>query len=72
MVVKWRLLVMTIKAILELKKTHKEMTEVLDELEVYEDGIDADWTETVTDYRWLLQMCKHRLTSLKQRKNMKE
>ena len=36
---------MTIKAILELKKTHKEMTEVLDELEVYEDGVDADWTE---------------------------
>ena len=63
---------MTIKAILELKKTHKEMTEVLDESEVYEDGIDADWTETVTDYRWLLQMCNHRLTSLKQRKNVKE
>ena len=62
---------MTIKAIVELQKTHKEMTEVLRELEVYEDGIDADWTETVTDYRWLLQMCKHRLTSLKQRKGDK-
>lgn len=48
------------------------MGEVLSELEVYEDGIDADWTETVTDYRWLLQMCKHRLTSLKQRKGIKQ
>ena len=62
---------MTIKVIVELQKTHKEMTEVLEELEVYEDGVDADWTETVTDYRWLLQMCKHRLTSLKQRKGDK-
>ena len=60
-----------IKAIAELKKTHKEMTEVLRELEVYEDGIDADWTEAVTDYKWLCQMCKHRLTSLKQRKGDK-
>lgn len=71
MVVKWRLMWM-IKAILELKKTHKEMTEVLDELEVYEDGIDADWTECVTDYKRLCQMCKHRLTSLKQRKWIQE
>ena len=63
---------MTIKAIVELQKTHKEMSEVLKELEVYEDGVDADWTETVTDYRWLCQMCKHRLTSLKQRKCVKE
>lgn len=63
---------MTIKAILELQKTHKEMAEVLEELEVYEDGIDADWTECVTDYKWLCQMCKHRLTSLKQRKNVKK
>ena len=61
-----------IKAIAEMKKTHKEMTEVLEELEVYEDGVDADWTETVTDYRWLLQMCKHRLTTLKNRKGDKK
>jgi len=65
-------MIVTIKAILELQKTHKEMTEVLDELEVYEDGIDADWTECVTDYKWLCQMCKHRLTSLKQRKGIKQ
>ena len=55
-----------------MKKTHKEMSSVLDELAVYEDGLDADWTETVTDYKWLCQMCKHRLTSLKQRKGIKQ
>ena len=43
MVVKWRLLVMTIKAILELKKTHSRMTTILNELEVLEDGVGADY-----------------------------
>ena len=60
-----------IKAIEELQKTHKEMSKVLDDLEHLDDGVGADWTETVTDYKWLLQMCKHRLTSLKMRKGNK-
>ena len=58
---------MTIKAILELKKTHKEMTEVLDDLETLEDGVDADWTETVTDYRWLVHELEHRRETLQKR-----
>ena len=45
---------MTIKAIDELKRTHKEVGKVLDELEVIEDGEDADYSTVTIDYRWLL------------------
>ena len=41
---------MVIKAISELKKTHEEMGRVLDELEVYEDGVDADYSSVTIDY----------------------
>ena len=58
---------MTIKAILELKKTHKEMTEVLDDLETLEDGVDSDYSSVTIDYRWLCQELKHRRTSLQKR-----
>ena len=58
---------MTIKAIIELKKTHEEMGELLDELAVLEDGVDADYSSVTIDYRWLLQELKHRRESLKQR-----
>ena len=60
-----------IKAIAEMKKTHSRMTTILNELEVLEDGVGADYSQVTIDYRWLLQMCKHRLTSLKQRKGDK-
>ena len=60
---------MTIKAILELKKTHKEMTEVLSELEVYEDGVACDYSTVTIDYKWLVNELNHRLTTLKQRSN---
>ena len=60
---------MTIKAILELKKTHSRMTTILNELEVLEDGVGAYWSQIVIDYKWLLNECNHRLTTLKQRDN---
>ena len=56
-----------IKAIAELKKTHARMTTVLNELEVLEDGLDADYSQVTIDYRWLLNECEHRLVTLKQR-----
>ena len=56
-----------IKAIEELKKTHKEMTEVLRELEVLEDGVDCDYSSVTIDYRWLCQELKHRRTTLQKR-----
>ena len=58
---------MTIKAILELKKTHKEMTEVLDDLERMEDGVGSDYSSVTIDYKWLLQELKHRRTTLQNR-----
>ena len=58
---------MVIKAISELKKTHEEMGRVLDELEVYEDGVDADYSSVTIDYKWLVNDLRHRLISLKQR-----
>ena len=58
---------MVIKAISELKKTHEEMTEVLRELEVYEDGVDADYSSVTIDYKWLVNDLRHRLISLRNR-----
>lgn len=58
---------MTIKAITELKKAHSRMTTVLNELEVLEDGEGADYSEVVTDYRWIVQMLEHRRTTLQKR-----
>ena len=58
---------MTIKAISELRKTHREMGEVLEFLEKYEDGIDADYSSVTIDYKWLCQELKHRRESLQKR-----
>ena len=57
-----------IKAIAEMKKTHKEMSRVLDELEHMEDGVDCDYSSVTIDYKWLLNELNHRLTTLKNRK----
>ena len=66
MVVKWRLLVM-IKAIAELKKYNTRLTTVLNELEKLEDGVDADYTDVVTDIRWNVLMLENRRESLQRR-----
>ena len=58
---------MVIKAISELKRTHEEMGEILDELAVLEDGVDADYSSVTIDYRWLVNDLRHRLISLKNR-----
>ena len=56
-----------IKAISVLKETHQEIGEVLEFLEEYEDGVDADYSSVTIDYRWLLQELKHRKTTLEKR-----
>ena len=56
-----------ITAIAELKKYHSRMTTILNELETLEDGVDVDYTDTVTDYRWLVQMLENRRDSLQRR-----
>lgn len=60
-------MVMTIKAILELKKYNARLTTVLNELETLEDGVDADYTDVVTDIRWNVLMLENRRESLQRR-----
>ena len=50
-----------------MKKTHARMTTVLNELEVLEDGIDADYSQVTIDYRWLVQELEHRRETLQKR-----
>ena len=66
-IVMWRLMLMVIKAISEMKKTHARMTTILNELEVLEDGIDADYSQVTIDYRWLVQELEHRRETLQRR-----
>jgi len=56
-----------IKAIDELKKTHARMTTLLNELAVLEDGLDADYSQLVIDYRWIANELEHRRTTLQKR-----
>ena len=59
---------MTIKAISELQKHHNRMKVILNELAILEDGVDADYSSVVIDYKWLLVELEHRLVSLRERK----
>ena len=56
-----------IKAIDEMKKTHARMTTLLNELAVLEDGLDADYSQVVIDYKWLCNELEHRRTTLQKR-----
>ena len=56
-----------IKAIAELKKYNTRLTTVLNELEKLEDGVDADYTDVVTDIRWNVLMLENRRESLQRR-----
>lgn len=58
---------MAIKEIEEMKKTHRRMTTILNELAVLEDGIDADYSQVTIDYRWLVQKLEHRRETLQKR-----
>lgn len=53
-----------IKEISDLKKAHTRMSTVLNELAVLEDGVGADYSEVVTDYRWIVQLLEHRRETL--------
>jgi len=54
-------------AIKKLKHTNARMTTVLNELEVLEDGKDADYSELVIDYRWIVSMLEQRRERLQKR-----
>ena len=56
-----------IKAISELQKYHSRMTTVLNELEVLEDGVDADYQECIIDLRGVVLMLENRRESLQRR-----
>ena len=56
-----------IKAIEELKKSHARMTTVLNELEILEDGKDADYSEVVINYRLIVRKLENRREQLQKR-----
>ena len=56
-----------IKAIAELKKYNARLTTVINELEVLEDGVGADYTDVITDIRWNVLMLENRRESLQRR-----
>ena len=68
---------MAVENIKQLKKTHSRMTTVLNELESLEYTeeeikeleleCDADYSEVITDYRWIVQMLEHRRETLQKR-----
>ena len=51
----------------QLRNAHARMTTILNELEVLEDGVDVDYSEVITDYKWLCNMLEHRRTTLQKR-----
>ena len=56
-----------ITAIEELKKSHARMTTVLNELEILEDGKDADYSEIVINYRLIVRKLETRREQLQKR-----
>ena len=58
---------MTIKAIEELKRYNARLTTVINELEVLEDGVNADYSDVVTDLHWITVMLENRMESLQKR-----
>ena len=55
------------KEIAEMKRTHFRMATVLNELDILEDGLDCDYSEVATDYRWIVQQLEHRRETLLKR-----
>ena len=58
---------MTIKAIEELKRYNARLTTVINELEVLEDGVNADYQDVLTDLHWNVVMLENRRESLQKR-----
>ena len=56
-----------IKAIEELNKSRIRLNTVVKELETLEDGVDADYTDVVTDLRWVVMTLENRRESLQRR-----
>ena len=56
-----------IKAIEELNKYKARLNTVISELETLEDGVNADYTDVVTDLRWVVLMLENRRESLQRR-----
>lgn len=56
-----------ITAISELNKYKIRLNTVLSELETLEDGIDADYSEIVTDLHWIVYHLEQRREQLQRR-----
>ena len=51
----------------ELKHIHSRMTTALNELAVLEDGKNVDYSEVITDYRWITHLLEARRETLQRR-----
>ena len=60
-------MIVTIKAILELKKYNARLTTVINELEVLEDGVGADYTDVIRDIRSNVMLLEQRREVLQRR-----
>ena len=58
---------MTNPQIKDLKHIHSRMTTALNELEHLEDGKGVDYSEVITDYRWIVNMLENRRETLQRR-----
>lgn len=51
----------------DLKHIHSRMTTALNELEHLEDGKGVDYSEVITDYRWITHLLEARREVLQKR-----
>ena len=56
-----------IDEIKELNRYKARLNTVLSELETLEDGVDADYSDVMTDLRWVVLMLENRRESLQRR-----
>ena len=56
-----------IDEIRELNRYKARLNTVLSELETLEDGVDADYSDVMTDLRWVVLMLENRRESLQRR-----
>ena len=58
---------MTKEPVKELKMYHSRLTTVLNELEILEDYVDADYSGVLIDLRWVVHVLEDRRESLQRR-----
>lgn len=65
--IKMWVMIVTIKAILELKKYNARLTTVINELETLEDGVAVNYTDVIRDIRSNVMLLEQRREVLQRR-----